>query len=108
MNNDIIYIDSYDFDRRIEHGVTAVLFFSEWCVHSRGLMPILEEVADLYYDSIRIMALDIEQSPDVASVFAVDQTPTVLFFIDGKLACRLAGANPASVYAEVIEELLVK
>lgn len=106
MSDDIIEVDSYDFDSRIEHGVRMVLFYQQWCVQSRGLMPILEEIANDYYESARVLALDIEQSPDVASVFAIDTTPTVIFFRNGKLAERLTGANPASTYTDVLNELL--
>ena len=59
MSEDIIYADSYDFDSRIEYGIRLVVFYAEWCVQSRGLMSILEEIADEYYDSIRIIAVDV-------------------------------------------------
>lgn len=106
MSEDIIYTDSYDFEQRIEHGVRLVLFYSDRCVQSRALLPILEEIADAFYDSIRILAVDVEQSPDLCDVFAIDQTPVVLFFSNGRLAERLNGANPPSAYTDVIDELL--
>ena len=106
MNDDIIYADSYDFDDRIEYGVKLAFFYAEWCVQSRGLIPILEDIADEYYDYIRIVAVDIEQSPDVASVFAGDQTPTVIFFKNGRLAERINGSNPPNAYIDVIEDLI--
>ena len=104
MSEDIIYADSYDFDSRIEHGIRLVLFYSEWCIQSRGLMSILEEIADEYYDSIRVIAVDVEQSPDLASVFAIEQTPVVVFFIDGKMVERIGGANPPNVYTDLLDE----
>ena len=103
MNGDIIPIDSYDFDSRIERGFCGVLFYSQLCVHSRGMMPILDEIAEEYYDNMRFFALDVEQSPDTASVFAIDVTPTVIFFRDGKIVERISGANPPSAYIDVIE-----
>ena len=101
-----LFVDSYDLDVRIERGFCAVLFYSQWCVHSRGLMPILEEIADEYYDYMRIYALDVEQSPDAASVFAIETTPTVIFFRNGKIIERIVGANPPSAYADVIEDVI--
>lgn len=106
MNDDIIYADSYDFDIRIEHGIKLVFFYTEWCVQSRGLIPILEEIADEYYDYIRIVAVDVEQSPDLASVFAIEQTPTVIFFKGGNMTERINGANPPNAYIDVIEDML--
>lgn len=107
MNNDIIRVDSYDFDERTESEIVLVEFYAEWCVHSRGLEPILEEIADEYYDSIRVLALDVEQSPDVAARFHIDTTPTVIIFKNGKIAERIGGANPPSTYADSIENLLI-
>lgn len=106
LSDDIIYADSFDFDERIEHGVRLVLFFSQFCVQSRGLLPIIEEIADIYYDSIRVIAVDVEQSPDLASVFAIDQTPVVLFFKNGRLKERINGANPPDAYTDVLDDLL--
>lgn len=83
-----------------------VFFYSDQCVQSRGLLSILEELADTYYDSIRVLAVDVEQSPDLADVFAVDQTPVVLLFHNGRLSERINGANPPSAYTDVIDELL--
>ncbi len=108
MSEDIINVDSYDFDSRIEYGITGVLFFSQFCVRSRSLIPIIEELADQYYDSMRFLALDVEQSPDIASVFAVEATPTVIFFKNGRLKERVAGTNPPEAYAEVIDSLLTE
>lgn len=107
MSDDIIYVDSYDFDTRIEHGVTVVFFFSQWCAKSRGMMPLMEEIADEYYDYLRVLALDVEQSPDVASIFAIESTPTVIFFRDGHIIEKLAEANPKDAYIDVIEALLL-
>ena len=107
MSDAIIYIDSYDFDMRIEHGVSMVLFFSEWCVQSHGMIPIIEDIADEYYDQMRVYALDVEQSPDVASVFAIDTTPTAIIFKDGKIVERLTGANPPTSYTDILSDVLL-
>ncbi len=108
MNDDIIHTDSYDFDERTQKGVVLVFFYSEYCVHSRGLEPILDEIADEYYDNIRVVALDIEQSPDIASRFKIESTPVVIILRNGKISDRIEGANPPSTYAEYIDEVLLE
>ncbi len=106
MSNDIISVDSYDFDTRIEFGITMVYFYSEWCAQSRALRPIMEEIADEYYDNVRVLALDVEQSPDIASIFAVENTPAVIIFRNGKIVNKLTGTNPPSVYADALDEII--
>ena len=108
MNEDIIPVDSYDFDDRIAVGLSLVFFYAQWCVHSRGLEPIIEEIADEYYDHARVYALDVEQSPDVAARFGVEGTPAVVIFRDGKIAERIGGANPPSTYAEALDALIAE
>ncbi len=106
MNDDIIKTDSYDFDYRIEKGVVMAFFYDELDVHCRALEPIMEEVADIYYDFIRVIAVEVEQSPDVASIFAIDTLPTVIIFKDGRIGARITGINPPNVYENAIEDLL--
>ena len=55
---------------------------------------------------MRFYALDTEQSPDAASVFAIETTPTVIFFRNGKIIERITGANPPPAYTEVIEDVI--
>ncbi len=107
MSDDIIYVDSYDFDSRIEHGMAVVFFYSQWSAKSRSMVPLMEEIADEYYDYLRVLALDVEQSPDVASIFAVEAIPTVIFFREGRIIEKVTEANPKEVYVDVIETLLL-
>lgn len=106
MNDDIIPVDSYDFDEKIENGIVMVEFYAEWCVRSRGLEPIIEEIADCYYDNVRVLALDVEQSPDIAMHYEIESTPTIIIFKDGKPVQRIRGANPPSTYADALEYIL--
>ena len=106
MNEDIIKVDSYDFDYRIEKGIVLAYFYDELDTHCRALEPILEEVANTYYEYARVIALEVEQSPDVASIFAIETVPTVIIFKDGKMGARIEGINPAVAYENAIEDFI--
>lgn len=105
MCEDVIMVDSYDFDDRIYDGIVMVFFYSYENVQSRGLETIIDEIAAEYGDSIRVLALDVEQSPDIAIHYAIDTIPSVLFFKDGRISEKIEGANPPSVYTEIIDAL---
>lgn len=106
MNSDVIYVDSYDFDERIEFGIVMVDFCTKDDVHSRAIEPVIEEIADQYYDYIRVLELDVEQSPDIASIFCIDVLPTIIIFKDGKIAARISGVNPPSAYSDALNDIL--
>ena len=106
MKDDIIKADSYDFDRRIENGIKLVFFYEEFNAHCKALEQVLEEVADVYYDYARVIAIDVEQSSDVADVFAVDTLPSVIIFKDGNIMARIEGANSPTVYENAIEDII--
>ncbi len=106
MNHDIIRTDSYDFDRRIEKGVVLVFFYDEMDNHCRAFVPIMEEVADTYYEFARVVAIEVVQSPDVAAIFAIETLPTAIVFRDGRMGARIEGINPPHVYENAIEDLL--
>ena len=63
-------------------------------------------MADLYYEYARVIAIDVEQSPDVADVFAVDTLPSVIIFKDGNIMARIEGVNPPTVYENAIEDIM--
>ena len=106
MNDFVIEVDSYDFDDRAGDGLVMVFFREHTNVLSRGMEPIIEETAQSYYDVVRVLAIDVEQSPDIAMHYAVDDVPVVIFLKDGKIAERIEGANPPGVYSEAIENLV--
>ena len=66
---------------------------------------IIDEIASQYFDCIRVLSLDVEQSPDIAIHYAIDTVPSVLFFKDGRISEKIEGANPPSVYTDIIEAL---
>ena len=53
-----------------------------------------------------MIAVDVEQSPDVADIFALNTLPTVIIFKDGKIGARIEGVNPPTVYENAIEDLI--
>lgn len=105
MCEDVIMVDSYDFDDRIYDGIVMVYFYQYENIQCRGLEGIIDEIAAEYADSVRVLALDVEQSPDIAIHYAIDSVPSVLFFKDGRISEKIEGANPPGVYTDIIDAL---
>jgi thioredoxin 1 len=67
-------------------------FWAEWCGPCRAIGPILEDVATERQGSLRVVKVNIDESPDLARQFGVRSIPTLLLFQDGKVKSQRVGS----------------
>ena len=58
------------------------------------LAPVLAELAAKYRGRIKIVKLNTDENPGIASQFAIKSIPTMLIFKNGTQVNRLTGALP--------------
>jgi thioredoxin 1 len=68
-------------------------FSAVWCGPCKALAPIVGKLADEYKGKVRVGQLDIDDSPGVATKFAIKSVPTILVFKGGKEAGRHVGVT---------------
>ena len=68
-------------------------FSAEWCPPCQALHPVLEELAE-ERDDFLIVAVDIDENPDLADQYEVSSIPCVMVFKDGKEVDRRVGLQP--------------
>jgi thioredoxin 1 len=66
-------------------------FGADWCEPCKALEPVVAEVARNFKDKLRVMQVDLDESPDIASRFGVMSIPTLLLIRDGEVLRRLRG-----------------
>ncbi len=66
-------------------------FSAVWCGPCKALSPIVDKVADEFKGKVRVGKLDIDDSPGVATKFAIKSVPTILVFKNGKESGRHVG-----------------
>jgi thioredoxin 1 len=67
-------------------------FWAEWCGPCKSIAPMLEEVATARQDSLRVVKVNVDESPDVARRFNVRSIPTLILFQDGQPQAQKVGA----------------
>lgn len=90
----------------IINGDTPVLvdFTATWCGPCKMMKPVLEELHQRKGDSLRIIKVDIDQSPAAANAFNVQSVPTLLLFLRGKQLWRQSGVIQASSLEKIIDQ----
>src|SRR5689334_20265631 len=68
-------------------------FWAPWCGPCRVVAPVLEEIAS-ERDDLRIVKLNTDENPGVASQYQVLSIPTLILFKNGEVAKKVIGAYP--------------
>ncbi|MBK8611275.1 MAG: thioredoxin [Chitinophagaceae bacterium] len=66
-------------------------FSAEWCGPCKMMAPILKDVKKELGESITIIKVDVDQSPQAAQAYQVQGVPTLILFKNGKTLWRQSG-----------------
>jgi thioredoxin 1 len=75
-------------------GPVVVDFWAEWCGPCRQIAPALEEIAGSLGDKVKIVKLNVDESPATATKYGIQSIPTLMIFKNGQMASRQIGAAP--------------
>lgn len=80
-------------------------FTAEWCGPCKMMAPELKKFAGNHTDTVRVLKVDIDKNPAVASQFQVQSVPTLILFRKGKILWRKSGAITAAEMARHVDPL---
>ena len=89
-------VSDADFEAQVLKATEPVVvdFWAEWCGPCRMIAPALEEIAGAMGDKVKIVKLNVDENPAVASKYGIMSIPTLMLFKNGELASRQVGAAP--------------
>lgn len=99
-----------DFSAIAEQAGVPVLvdFWAVWCGPCRMVSPVLDKLAHERAGHIKLVKVDVDQTPQLSARFDIKAVPTLMVIVDGKVVARRAGAAPAPVLRNWLEEALTK
>jgi thioredoxin 1 len=66
-------------------------FYAPWCGPCRMLAPALEALAREYEGRIKVVKINVDESPELAHRYNITGVPTLMLFKDGEPAETIVG-----------------
>lgn len=69
-------------------------FSAVWCGPCKMLDPIVGKLAQDWANQVKVVKLDVDQSPEIAMQYQIMSVPTLVLFLNGQPRERLIGFQP--------------
>jgi thioredoxin 1 len=94
------------FDKEvIESGVPVLVdFWAPWCGPCRMVAPVVDEIAVQYEGQVKVVKVNTDENPQVASRYGIRSIPTLMIFKAGQRVDMVVGAVPKSTLATTLEK----
>jgi thioredoxin 2 len=97
-----------DFAEVAEHASVPALIdlWAPWCGPCRMVSPALEQLATEMAGKLKLVKVNVDESPKLQQRFGVQAIPTLMLLRDGQVAARQTGAAPAAALRTWLEQAL--
>ncbi|MCX7796910.1 MAG: thioredoxin [bacterium] len=101
-------VDSSNFDLEVLNSSLPVLvdFWAEWCMPCKMLSPIVEDISQELSDKIKVVKVNVDENPDLATSYGIQAIPTLLIFKDGSVVGEIVGYVSKKALKDKLEEVI--
>jgi thioredoxin 1 len=81
-------------------------FWAPWCGPCRMVAPIVDEISTQYEGQVKVVKVNTDENPTVASQYGIRSIPTLMIFKGGQRVDMVVGAVPKTTLATTLEKYL--
>jgi thioredoxin 2 len=91
----VVDADTGTFTAETTASVTVVVdFWAAWCGPCRMISPVLEDLAKRHAGHVKVVKVDVDANPGLATRFGAQSIPLLVVIRQGKEVDRVVGALP--------------
>ncbi|MDT9339473.1 thioredoxin [Trichodesmium erythraeum 21-75] len=81
-------------------------FWAPWCGPCRMVAPVVEDISKQYEGQVKVVKLNTDENPNVASQYGIRSIPTLMIFKGGERVDMVVGAVPKTTLANTLEKYI--
>jgi thioredoxin 1 len=108
MSEHVMEVTDATFEKEVLQSSLPVLvdFWASWCQPCRMIAPVVEELAKVYGDRLRVAKMNVDENENTPSQYGIRGIPALLFFKGGKRVDEMVGAVPRAQLVKWMDEVL--
>jgi thioredoxin 1 len=106
MSDYVTEVSDSSFEKDVLQADKPVLvdFWAVWCAPCRMLEPTVNEVAEKYGASARVVKVNVDENPSISQRYGIKGIPTLILFKGGKEEERVVGATSKDAISRMIDK----
>jgi thioredoxin 1 len=81
-------------------------FWAPWCGPCRMVAPAVEEIATEFSGKVKVVKLNTDENPNIATQYGIRSIPTLMIFKGGNRVDMVVGAVPKTTLATTVEKYI--
>ena len=82
-------------------------FYTDWCNPCKQVPPILKEVKEEFKENIKIIKVNVDKNPVIATKYQIHNLPTLMVFKDGNILWKGVGVRFAGELKTIIRKFVL-